>query len=93
MKLYGTENNEIIMKELGKRIQDTRISMNLTQSEMAEKSGVALRTVARIEKRVRKTKNGRGEMREYDHCGGVFVGNQDRCDGTGRSYLFSVSAT
>lgn len=49
MKLYGTENNEIIMKELGKRIQDTRISMNLTQSEMAEQSGVALRTVARIE--------------------------------------------
>lgn len=49
MKLYGTENNEIIMKELGKRIQDMRISMNLTQSEMAEQSGVALRTIARIE--------------------------------------------
>lgn len=49
MKLYGTENNEIIMKELGKRIQDIRISMNLTQSEMADRSGVALRTVTRIE--------------------------------------------
>lgn len=49
MKLSGTENNEIIMKELGKRIQDIRISMNLTQTEMADRSGVALRTVARIE--------------------------------------------
>lgn len=49
MKLYGTENNEIIMRELGKRIQDIRISMNLTQSEMADQSGVALRTVTRIE--------------------------------------------
>lgn len=49
MKLYGTENNEIIMKELGKRIQDIRISMNLKQSDMAEKSGVALRTIGRIE--------------------------------------------
>lgn len=50
MKLYGTENNEVIMKELGKRIQDMRIAMNLTQSEMAERSGVSLRTVCRIEK-------------------------------------------
>lgn len=49
MKLLGTENNEVIMKELGKRIQDIRISMNLTQTELAEKSGIALRTVARIE--------------------------------------------
>lgn len=49
VKLYGTENNEIIMKELGKRIQDMRISMDLTQTEMADQSGVALRTVARIE--------------------------------------------
>ncbi len=50
MKLYGTENNETIMQELGKRIQDIRISMNMTQAEMAERSGVALRTIARIEK-------------------------------------------
>lgn len=49
MKIHGTENNEIIMKELGKRIQDTRVSMNLTQSQIAEQSGVALRTITRIE--------------------------------------------
>lgn len=49
MKLDGTESNEIIMKELGQRMQDIRIAMNLTQAEMADRSGVALRTVARIE--------------------------------------------
>ncbi len=38
------------MKELGQRIQESRIAMNLTQAQMAERSGVALRTVARIEK-------------------------------------------
>lgn len=40
----------MIMKELGQRIQESRIAMNLTQAQMAERSGVALRTVARIEK-------------------------------------------
>lgn len=49
MKLLGTENNEAIMKELGKRIQDVRISMNLTQAELAKQAGIALRTMARIE--------------------------------------------
>lgn len=50
MILYGDENNQMIMKELGQRIQESRIAMNLTQAQMAEQSGVALRTVARIEK-------------------------------------------
>ena len=49
MRLDGTESNESIMKELGQRMQDIRIAMNLTQAEMADRSGVALRTVARIE--------------------------------------------
>lgn len=49
MNLYGSENNETIMKELGQRIQDLRIASELTQAEMAEKSGVALRTITRIE--------------------------------------------
>lgn len=49
MRLFGNENNETIMKELGQRIQDNRVTMNLTQAQMAERSGVALRTVARIE--------------------------------------------
>ena len=49
MKLFGSENNEVILRELGHRIQETRISMNVTQAEMADKSGVAIRTIARME--------------------------------------------
>lgn len=37
------------MREMGQRIQDIRITMNLTQAQMADRSGVALRTVVRIE--------------------------------------------
>lgn len=39
MTLYGNESNETIMKELGQRLQDIRIAMNLTQTEMAERLG------------------------------------------------------
>lgn len=49
MKLYGTENNEFIMKEVGNRIQSTRIAMSLTQKEMALRAGISARTVERIE--------------------------------------------
>lgn len=37
------------MRELGQRIQDNRIAMNLTQAQMAERSVIALRTVVRSE--------------------------------------------
>ncbi len=50
MKITGYENNTGIMAELGQRIKDTRIAMNYTQTEMEEQSGVALRTILRIEK-------------------------------------------
>lgn len=49
MKIYGTESNIFIMREIGKRIQDTRISISLTQKEMAVKAGISSRTVERIE--------------------------------------------
>lgn len=35
MKLYGTESNESIIKEVGNRIRETRISVSITQQEMA----------------------------------------------------------
>ena len=38
-----------IQKELGSRIKDERIAFNLTQEEMARKSGVSLRTVVNLE--------------------------------------------
>ncbi len=49
MKLYGTENNEYIMKELGKRIQDVRIAMSITQKTLAVRAGVSPSTMERIE--------------------------------------------
>ncbi len=49
MRIYGTENNEIIMRELGIRIKDTRIGMFLTQKELADRAGISQRTVERIE--------------------------------------------
>ncbi|XCP85231.1 hypothetical protein ABXS75_00010 [Roseburia hominis] len=50
MTIYGNENNETIMMELGQRIRDTRIRMQITQAGMAEQSGVAIRTIVRMEK-------------------------------------------
>ena len=50
MRITGYENNETLLKELGQRIKDARIATNYSQSEMAERSGVALSTLARIER-------------------------------------------
>ncbi|MCD8362286.1 MAG: helix-turn-helix domain-containing protein [Lachnospiraceae bacterium] len=50
MRITGFENNEVILRELGQRIKDTRIAMNDTQSDLAEKSGVALSTLSRMER-------------------------------------------
>lgn len=49
MRITGIENNQRIMVELGERLKDNRILMPLTQKEMAERAGVSLRTVERIE--------------------------------------------
>lgn len=49
MKLYGTESNETIRKELGTRLRDARIAMSMTQEEMAKKAGVSLSTLNRME--------------------------------------------
>lgn len=50
MKITGNENEQIILKELGNRIKQYRISLNLTQKELSEKSGVSSSTVVRLEK-------------------------------------------
>ena len=49
MKIVGTENNITIRKELANRIKSNRICYPMTREELAEKSGVSLRTIARIE--------------------------------------------
>lgn len=49
MKLTGYETDEILLKEIGSRIKQHRLAMNLTQSELAGRSGVSLSTLVRIE--------------------------------------------
>ena len=49
MKILGTENNETILKELGQRVKDIRISKSLTQGALAAKAGVSPRTIERLE--------------------------------------------
>lgn len=49
MKLYGTEINKVILEEIGRRLKDKRIAMNMKQSELAIESGVSLRTIIKVE--------------------------------------------
>lgn len=49
MKLTGYESETAILKELGNRIKQHRISMNMTQAELAEKCGISMSTEVRIE--------------------------------------------
>jgi transcriptional regulator with XRE-family HTH domain len=49
MKIHGYETNEVILKEIGKRMKSKRIAMNLTQKELAHESGVSQRTISGFE--------------------------------------------
>lgn len=49
MKIIGNENAQAIIKELGMRIKQYRISLSITQKELADKCGVSVSTVVRIE--------------------------------------------
>lgn len=49
MKIYGTENNEFLLKELGQRIRDTRIASRLSQKNLSDKTGLSVATIVRIE--------------------------------------------
>lgn len=46
---FRFSSNETICQEMGKRLKDYRISMNLTQARLAENCGISKRTVERIE--------------------------------------------
>ena len=48
--ITGFESNEQILCELGERIRDTRIRHPMTQKELADRSGLSLKTVSNIEK-------------------------------------------
>ncbi len=49
MKIEGYENDKTILAEIGKRIKENRITIGLTQKEFAEKCGVSVSTITRIE--------------------------------------------
>lgn len=49
MKINGTDNNVAVLEELGKRIKTYRINYPMTREELATKSDVSVRTIARIE--------------------------------------------
>ena len=49
MKITGNENEMVIIKELGARIKQYRISLKLTQAELAEKCRISPSTVVRAE--------------------------------------------
>ena len=49
MRISVYDSLDHILGELGKRTQDYRIKMSMTQKDLALKSGVSLRTVSAIE--------------------------------------------
>ena len=49
MKITGNESEQFILKELGLRIKQYRISLNITQMDLAHKCGTSISTVVRIE--------------------------------------------
>ena len=49
MRITGGESEEKILKELGQRIKQYRISMNIKQEELAARCGISASTATRIE--------------------------------------------
>lgn len=49
MKVNGMQSNEVLLKELGSRLKSKRISMSITQTDLAKESGVSLRTIINME--------------------------------------------
>ncbi len=49
MKITNLSNEKVILSEMGNRIQQYRVSMNITQAEFAKSCGISLKTLARIE--------------------------------------------
>ena len=49
MKIYGMQTNEVILKEIGKRIKSRRILLSITQNELALEAEVSLRTIINAE--------------------------------------------
>ena len=49
MKISSQISDESLLRELGSRLTAARLTQNLTQAVLAERSGVAKRTIERLE--------------------------------------------
>ena len=49
VKIDYFSSTQEVLKELGRRIKKTRISMSVTQEEMAERTGLSKRTISNLE--------------------------------------------
>ena len=49
MKISNYNDEKSILVELGNRIQQYRVSFNITQLELAQRCGLSLKTIARTE--------------------------------------------
>lgn len=49
MRIQNTDTNETVQMEIGKRLRDYRIARHITQKELAEQAGIALRTLINLE--------------------------------------------
>lgn len=49
MRIIGNENEKDILQELGTRIRQHRLTLNLTQAELAKRCGISSSTEIRIE--------------------------------------------
>ena len=49
MKIDQNQNEIFILKEIGQRIKQHRISLNITQADLADKCGISSSTEVRIE--------------------------------------------
>lgn len=49
MKITGFESTDSILKELGKRIRQTRIQRNMSQSELASRADISIHTLSNME--------------------------------------------
>ncbi len=49
MKLNGNEREQDVLRELGVRIRQYRIALNITQAELADRCGISSSTEVRIE--------------------------------------------
>jgi transcriptional regulator with XRE-family HTH domain len=49
MKIDGKATDDAVLAEIGKRLAQTRLALNLTQERLAEQAGVSKRSIERLE--------------------------------------------